>query len=80
MKLEAVGQHILLDLYDCQSDLSDTALIENILVNAAEAANATIVSHHFHTFSPYGVSGVVIIKESHLTIHKSFPGAALILV
>ena len=69
MKPEAVGQHILLDLYDCQSDLSDTTLMESTLVQAAEASNATIVSHHFHTFSPHGVSGVVIIQESHFTIH-----------
>ena len=36
---------------------------------AAEKANATIVSEKFHTFNPWGVSGVIIIKESHLTIH-----------
>ena len=36
---------------------------------AAELAGATIVSSNFHHFSPHGVSGVVIIAESHLTIH-----------
>ena len=30
---------------------------------------ATVVSSHFHQFSPYGISGVVIIQESHLTLH-----------
>ena len=68
-KPEAVGQHILLDLYDCQCDLSNTSLMQKVLLDAAKEANATIVSHHFHTFSPHGVSGVVIIQESHFTIH-----------
>ena len=69
MNSPAIGQHILLDLYDCQADLSDTKLMEAILVDAVKEANATIVSHHFHTFSPHGVSGVIIIQESHFTIH-----------
>jgi len=34
-----------------------------------EDANATIISHNFHKFSPYGVSGVVVIAESHVAIH-----------
>ena len=36
---------------------------------AAEAAGARIISSQFHRFSPLGVSGVVLIAESHLTIH-----------
>ena len=43
--------------------------MEEVLLEAADKAGATIVSHHFHKFSPHGVSGVVIIQESHLTIH-----------
>ena len=37
--------------------------------NAAEEAGATIINSTFHHFSPYGVSGVVVIQESHLAIH-----------
>ena len=36
---------------------------------AAIEMQATIVNSNFHHFNPYGVSGVIIIKESHLTIH-----------
>ena len=66
---EPIGQHVLLDLYNCHEDLKNSAFVEQALLEAANKAGATIVSHHFHKFSPCGVSGVVIIQESHLTIH-----------
>jgi len=65
----AIGQHVLIDLYNCHEDLKKSDFVEESLLKAAEKAGATIVSHHFHKFSPYGVSGVIIIEESHLTIH-----------
>jgi spermidine synthase len=49
--------------------LDDPTTIERAMVEAAELAGATIVSSSFHHFSPYGVSGVVVIQESHLAIH-----------
>ena len=39
------------------------------MVTAAKIAKATIVGTHFHQFSPYGISGVVVIAESHVAIH-----------
>jgi len=39
------------------------------LIEAAKASRATLISHNFHKFSPYGVSGVVVIAESHIAIH-----------
>ena len=36
---------------------------------AARRAGATIIHSRFHPFSPMGISGVVLIQESHLTIH-----------
>jgi len=47
----------------------DVAFIESEMKQAALEANATIIQSCFHQFSPYGVSGVVVISESHLTIH-----------
>ncbi|MBS1962031.1 MAG: polyamine aminopropyltransferase [Bdellovibrionales bacterium] len=49
--------------------LDDPTAIERAMVEAAELAGATLVSSSFHHFSPYGVSGVVVIQESHLAIH-----------
>jgi S-adenosylmethionine decarboxylase proenzyme len=68
--IKALGKHILLELYDCpQVMMSDTQALEDHLCQAAEVMGATLVDKRFHQFSPYGVSGVVIIQESHLTIH-----------
>ncbi|MGE7688376.1 adenosylmethionine decarboxylase [Lysinibacillus sp. NPDC097214] len=66
----ALGHHILLELHDCDvALLNDLQKIKTIMCQAAHKAKATIVTENFHHFSPYGVSGVVIIQESHLTIH-----------
>jgi S-adenosylmethionine decarboxylase len=65
-----VGSHILLDLYECQTEhLDDLEWVRATLVEAARAAKATIVEAVFHKFSPWGISGVVVIAESHLAIH-----------
>ncbi|MEN0005944.1 MAG: adenosylmethionine decarboxylase [Bacteroidota bacterium] len=65
-----LGKHWLIELRDCgASILEEVAQVEAIMLEAARKANATIVTSNFHQFQPYGVSGVVIIQESHLTIH-----------
>ena len=59
-----------MDLFDCDHALlNDHALIQKHMVAAAKAAKATVVNALFHKFNPYGVSGVVVIAESHLAIH-----------
>ena len=64
------GRHLLIDFYGCTfQNLDDRPLIERTLLTAAEKANATILNHFFHQFSPQGVSGAVIIAESHISIH-----------
>lgn len=66
----ALGQHWLLELKGCDPEvLQQVAGVEAIMRRAAAVAEAHIVSGHFHQFSPYGVSGVLVIQESHLTIH-----------
>lgn len=68
--MEALGRQILVEFYDCdQFKLNDVNFIETSLLEAADAARATIISHSFHKFSPHGVSGVVVIAESHIAIH-----------
>jgi spermidine synthase len=66
----ALGRHILVEFFDCDAAiLNDSVLIENAMLEAAQAAHATILNSNFHHFSPFGVSGVVVIQESHLAIH-----------
>lgn len=66
----ALGNHILVEFMNCEPQLmNDVAGIERDMVAAARAAGATVINSTFHHFSPYGVSGVVVIEESHLAIH-----------
>ncbi len=68
--MDSLGTHIILELYGCPEDLlSQPDAIQKIMELAAVEMGATIVESRFHHFSPLGVSGVVIIQESHLTIH-----------
>ncbi|GAA0180751.1 adenosylmethionine decarboxylase [Clostridium sediminicola] len=70
MRLEQLGRHILVEYYNCDKEiLNNTELIEKYMNEAAIKSKATIVQSCFHTFNPWGVSGAVIIQESHLTIH-----------
>ncbi|MCL1852683.1 MAG: adenosylmethionine decarboxylase [Peptococcaceae bacterium] len=65
-----LGRHVLAEIYDCNVDiLNDINTVEKIMVNAALEAGAEIREVVFHKFSPQGVSGVVVISESHLAIH-----------
>jgi S-adenosylmethionine decarboxylase len=58
------------ELRDCNPKiLKDLAKVKNALVSAAKEAKATIVDISFHEFNPFGISGMVIIAESHLSIH-----------
>ncbi|TYP59865.1 adenosylmethionine decarboxylase proenzyme [Thermosediminibacter litoriperuensis] len=69
-KMKALGRHILAEIYDCDPNvLNDRDLIEEIMVKAALEAGAEVREVAFHKFSPQGVSGVVVISESHLTVH-----------
>ncbi len=68
--METLGTHILLELEDCKYEiLDDLKGVEEALLEAARRAKATIIESRFHQFSPFGISGVVVIAESHLTIH-----------
>ena len=68
--MNALGKHLLLDLKDCDEGvLNDLGFLRNTLVAAAIECGATVLGESFHPFSPQGVSGVVIIAESHLSVH-----------
>lgn len=66
----ALGNHILVEFMGCDPHImNDVSSIERDMVGAAQLAGATVINSTFHHFSPYGVSGVVVIQESHLAIH-----------
>ena len=68
--MKPLGRHLLIDLYGCDADLlDDRAYIEARLRAAATAAGARILGATFHRFTPHGVTGVLVVQESHLAIH-----------
>jgi len=68
--LRQLGTHLLLEMSGCSSEfLNSTENIQKALLQAATEARATVLGSSFHKFSPQGVSGVVVIAESHISIH-----------
>lgn len=65
-----VGRHLIAELFNCDKQiLTDVNKIREIFIKAAKEANMHVVTSHFHRFNPHGVSGMVIVAESHLSIH-----------
>jgi S-adenosylmethionine decarboxylase len=68
--LDTISHHYLIELQNVDADiLNDKDKIEKILLRSIEGSGATYINHYFHKFSPQGVSGVIVIAESHLSIH-----------
>ncbi|MBI5570991.1 MAG: S-adenosylmethionine decarboxylase proenzyme [Desulfomonile tiedjei] len=69
--MKALGIHLLIEFADCNRQKIDNLdYLEKIMSQAAEVAGATVLKTAFQDFNPQGVSGVVVIAESHLTIHS----------
>jgi len=68
--VRALGYHLLIEFNGCDHGiLNDVGRIKSLLDEAALVSGASIVDSIFHRFNPHGVSGVVVIAESHLAIH-----------
>ncbi|MCK4274542.1 MAG: S-adenosylmethionine decarboxylase proenzyme [Dehalococcoidales bacterium] len=68
--MNALGRHLLVELQDCDKEaLNDLGFLREAMLTAAIDCGAEVLGDSFHRFSPQGVSGVVIIAESHLSIH-----------
>ena len=64
------GKHYLIDFSDCDPEIITCVdLTQEIMMRAAKQCGATILNNHFHQFQPIGVSGVVLIAESHISVH-----------
>jgi S-adenosylmethionine decarboxylase proenzyme len=70
MMTSPFGKHILAEYYECECTYLDSEpAIRELMLEAASISGSTIVGTIFHHFSPQGVTGVVVIAESHLAIH-----------
>jgi S-adenosylmethionine decarboxylase len=68
--VDTLGHHYIVEGSGCNPDvISRVEQVEQVLVRAAEVADVQIWSISFHRFRPMGVSGVVVISESHLSVH-----------
>lgn len=68
--MKTLGRHILVEFYDCDAQvMDDLAAVKRSMVEAANKAQCTVIGEIFHKFTPQGVSGAVVIAESHLAIH-----------
>lgn len=71
MNEKSLGNHMFVDLYGCDSTVinSPNTLMELVL-RAVEKSGATILSTNLRQFDPQGVSGVILISESHMAFHS----------
>ncbi len=68
--MRILGRHLIVEYADCASEkLNDKDFLETSMNEAVRKSGATIVSSTFHRYAPQGVSGVVVIAESHMSIH-----------
>lgn len=68
--MKELGKHLIFELYNCDpTALDDTEKLEATLIRAAEEAGMKVCGSAFHKFNPHGVTGIVIVAESHLSIH-----------
>jgi S-adenosylmethionine decarboxylase len=66
-----MGKHYLLNLYECSSSLLDDELfLVDLIQRAAIASGATILKTVSHKFDPVGVTAIVLLAESHISVHS----------
>jgi S-adenosylmethionine decarboxylase proenzyme len=68
--MKILGRHLIAEYTDCTADkLNDAEFLERSLLEAVRRSGATVVNSVFHRYAPQGVSGVVVIAESHMSVH-----------
>lgn len=66
----ALGRHLLVEYHGCNPKIiNDLEGLRELMLEAANRSGATVLEDSFHYFSPQGVSGIVVIAESHMAIH-----------
>lgn len=68
--VDALGRHIILEMWGCCTDIiNNVDSVKEILKEATKSIQATLVDVMCHQFNPYGVTGVAILAESHISVH-----------
>lgn len=68
--MKTLGRHLVVEMYGVTASLLlDLSLARKVLRESVEACEATFMGEHYTTFEGGGVSGIVVIAESHISIH-----------
>ena len=68
--MKSLGKHLIIELFQCDSTiLNNPKTLEHLLLAAVKLSGATVIQPFFHQFSPHGVTGVVVVAESHFCLH-----------
>jgi S-adenosylmethionine decarboxylase len=68
--MKSLGRHLIIELFQCdRAILNNPQTLEHHLLEAVKLTGATIIQPFFHQFSPHGISGIVVIAESHFSVH-----------
>jgi len=78
--MTSVGKHVLGNLFECNADLlKDTKSIQKILNEVVVEAKLTKVGETYHQFEPFGATGVILLAESHISVH-TWPERSMVAV
>jgi S-adenosylmethionine decarboxylase len=68
--VQSLGNHLIVELYDCCEEIiNDAQYVEKTLVEAVRISGARMIQSVIHEFNPHGISGVIVIEESHFSVH-----------
>ncbi|MBM82534.1 MAG: adenosylmethionine decarboxylase [Planctomycetaceae bacterium] len=68
--MQALGRHLLLELWGCNPNINDPEAVRRALIESVEAVGAKLINVNVHAFSPYGVTGLALLAESHMSLHS----------
>ncbi|OAB46682.1 adenosylmethionine decarboxylase [Paenibacillus glacialis] len=70
MEYSTFGRHVAVDAWGVDFEMLNSAeFLQNQMVEAAEACGATVMSVQSKQFEPQGATVLVLLSESHLSIH-----------
>jgi len=68
--IQNLGNHLIVEMYDCDpAIINDVELVESAMKQAVKISGARMVQSVVHRFNPHGISGVIVIEESHFSVH-----------
>jgi S-adenosylmethionine decarboxylase proenzyme len=70
MEAKYLGKHLIVEFYGCSSKIiDDMKFLEKTLEESVAKAGGNILGKLFHKFKPQGVTGIIAVSESHVSIH-----------